>query len=294
MPVNQSWLDQVEEPALEPELPICDPHHHLWDRPQSRYLLDELLLDTDSGHNVRSTVFVECMSMYRHSATTAMAPVGETEFVQGIAAQSASGQYGDTAAAASIISFADLLLGGDVDSVLQAHIAASPNRLRGIRHACSWDVSEEIRNSHTNPPPHLYLNEAFREGFACLQKHALVFDAWLYHPQHDELVSLARAFPEQPIILDHVGGPLGIGPYRGRREEVFETWKQGIVELASCDNLVIKLGGLSMAINGFRWHKRELPPTSQELAAATAPYILHCIEQFGAERCSFQSNFPVG
>lgn len=293
MPIREDWLDLVSEDTLEPELAICDPHHHLWDRPISRYLLDELLVDTGSGHNIRSTVFVECLSMYRQSATTAIQPIGETEFVQGIAAQSASGQYGETEVAAAIISFADLLLGSRVEAVLVGHMEASPNRFRGIRHACSWDSSDAVRNSHTKPPQHLYLSDTFREGFSLLKKHDLVFDAWLYHTQHTELVSLAKAFPEQLIILDHVGGPLGIGPYKGRRDEIFEEWKTSISELALCPNIVIKLGGLSMAINGFEWHKREKPPGSVELADAISPYILHCIDAFGVNRCMFESNFPV-
>jgi len=293
MPINQAWLDQIIEDVIEPELPICDPHHHFWDRLGSRYLLEELLADAGGGHRLRSTVFIECMSMFNHRASVTMAPVGETEFVQGIAAQSASGQYGETVVAAGIVGFADLLLGNDVEPVLAAHVAASPNRFRGIRHACSWDASDEIRNSHTKPPPQLYLNDQFREGFACLQTHNLLFDAWLYHTQLAELASLARAFPRQRIILDHVGGPLGKGPYANHREEVRQIWEQGIADLASCPNVVIKLGGLAMDINGFRWNKRKLPPTSEELAGATAPYINYCIQQFGPERCMFESNFPV-
>ena len=231
--------------------------------------------------------------MYRKDAAEAIKPVGETEFVQGIAAQSASGQYGETAVAAGIISFADLTLGAAVEPVLEAHIAASRNRFRGIRHACSWDESSEIRNSHTNPRKDLYLDSTFREGFAFLEKYGLVFDSWLYHTQLIQLASLAKAFPGVTIILDHVGGPLGIGPYTGKREEVFEVWKQGIRELAACPNVVVKLGGLAMPINGFQWHKRETPPTSKELAQATASYYLYCIEQFGVTRCMFESNFPV-
>ncbi|NKB31499.1 MAG: amidohydrolase family protein [Pseudomonadales bacterium] len=293
MPVNQQWLNQIEEETLEPGLQICDPHHHLWDHPGSRYLLEDLLDDTNSGHKVVSTVFVECMSEYKKDTTVALAPVGETEFVQSIAEVSASGEFGETKAAAAIVSFADLLLGDAVDEVLTAHIEASPNRFRGIRHACSWDSSEEVRNSHTNPPTELYLNPEFRLGFARLKEFDLSFDAWLYHSQLPELLSLAKAFPQQAIVLDHVGGPLGIGPYKGRRKEIFEVWKNNIIALAQCDNVVVKLGGLAMAINGFQWHKQELPPTSEQLAEATRPYILHCIEQFGPNRCMFESNFPV-
>jgi L-fuconolactonase len=293
MPIRKEWLDQVSEDALEPELPICDPHHHFWDRPDGRYMLDDLLADTDSGHNIRSTVFVECASMYSEDSSKALAPVGETEFVQGIAAQCASGGYGEIRAAAGIISFADLLLGKKVEDVLLAHQQTSPNRFRGIRHACSWDASEQVRNSHTKPPPHLYLDDKFREGFSCLGAHNLVFDAWLYHTQLKELLSLARAYPEQSIVLDHIGGPLGIGPYAGMRDEVFIAWKKNIQELASCENVVIKLGGIGMAINGFGWHKLRKPPTSGQLASANEPYFTSCIEAFGTDRCMFESNFPV-
>jgi L-fuconolactonase len=293
VPVSQAWLDQHIEEALEPELPICDPHHHLWDYPHSRYLLDELLQDTGGGHNIRQTVFVECMAMYRQDGPEIMRPVGETEFVQGIAAQSASGQYGPCRAAAGIVSFADLMLGEGVIPVLQAHRAASQNRFRGVRHACSWDASDDIRNSHTRPPEHLYLQAKFREGFACLEEQGLVFDSWIYHTQLHELASLAREFPGVTIVLDHMGGPLGIGPYADKRAEVFELWQQGICELAACDNVVVKLGGLAMPINGFDWHKRSVPPSSEELAEVTAPYYLFCIEQFGVQRCMFESNFPV-
>ena len=293
MPVNSSWLERTNETAIEPELPVCDPHHHLWDHPKSRYLLDELLEDTGSGHDVRETVFLECSSMYRKDGPQEMKPVGETEFAQGIAAQSASGQYGPTIVAAGIVGFADLMLGSQVASVLEAHLAASPNRFRGIRNSCSWDESPAIRVSHSNPPRELYLNSRFREGFAALRQYDLTFDAWLFHPQIPELVSLARAFPETSIICDHFAGPLGIGPYAGKREEVFQYWKEGIRELATCANVVVKLGGLVMAINGFGFHKGDKPPTSDELVAATSPYYRFTIEQFGPNRCMFESNFPV-
>ncbi len=293
MPVNQAWLDLLHEEVIDPALPICDPHHHLWDHPQSRYLLEDLLLDTGSGHNVRETVFVECTSMYRKDASEAMKPVGETEFVQGIAAQSASGQYGETRVAAAITSFANLSLGAAVEPVLEAHRAASVNRFRGIRHNCGWDESPRIRKSHTDPPKDLYLDAQFRDGLACLGKHHIVFESFLYHTQLLQLADLARSYPDVSIILNHVGGPLGIGPYAGKRDEVFQIWSKGIDELAACPNIVVKLGGISMPINGFGWHKRETPPGSEELARVTAPYILYCIEKFGPARCMFESNFPV-
>jgi predicted TIM-barrel fold metal-dependent hydrolase len=286
------WLAQVTEEILEPALPICDPHHHLWDHPKSRYLLDELLADTGSGHNVVATVFVECMSMYRAAGPEPLRPVGETEFVNGVAAMSASGRYGATRVAAGIVSFADLRQGERVGEVLDAHMAASP-RFRGIRHAAGWDASEKIRNSHTNPPPGLLADGDFRRGFAELGKRGLTFDAWLYHPQLRELIDLARAFPQTPIVLDHFGGPLGIGPYEGKRAEIFVEWRGAFRELAGCPNVVAKLGGLAMPVNNFGFHRRERPATSAELADATRDWYLHAIDCFGPSRCMFESNFPV-
>lgn len=290
---RDAWLAQVVEQPLDPALTIIDPHHHLWDHPGSRYLLDEILHDTSSGHRVLATVFVECMSMYRADGDAAMKPVGETEFVNGIAAQSASGGYGDTRIAAGIVSFADLSLGAAVEPVLRAHLAAAPARFRGIRHAGGFDASPEIRNSHTNPPADLYKSPRFREGFGKLAKLGLVFDAWQYHPQMPELTDLARAFPDTKIILDHFGGPLGLGPYEGHRREVFDQWKRDITELARCPNVVVKLGGINMPVNGFGWHKKNSAPTSDELVAATRDYYLHTIDRFGPSRCMFESNFPV-
>jgi len=302
MSAPQSPAEHAEEAdagVIDPALPICDPHHHLWDHPGSRYLLDELLADTGAvdargaRHDVRATVFVECGSMFRADGPLPLWPVGETEFVQGIAAMSASGGYGDTRVAAGIVSFADLRLGAAVRQVLQAHIDAARNRFRGVRHAAGWHADERIRNSHSHPPEGLLLDERFREGFAQLAPLGLSFDAWLFHPQLPELTSLARAFPDTTIVLDHFGGPLGIGPYAGAADAVYAQWRRDIDELARCPNVVAKLGGLAMPINGFGWHKRERPPGSRELADATARYYLHAIDKFGPARCMFESNFPV-
>ncbi|MGR8920280.1 MAG: amidohydrolase family protein [Gammaproteobacteria bacterium] len=289
---KQAWLDQVKEAALEPDRPICDPHHHLWDYPHNRYLFDELRADIGAGHNVVSTVYMECASMYRADGPEALRPVGETEFVNGVAAMSASGGYGPARACAAIVGYANLALGAAVGEVLDAHLAASP-RFVGIRHASGWDADEGVRNSHTDPPRGLLAEPSFRAGFAELGRRGLCFDAWLYHPQIPELTALARAFPEQPIVLDHFGGPLGIGPYAGRRAEIFAWWKDAIAELARCENVCVKLGGLVMPVNGFDFHKAPRPPGSTELAATTRDYYLHAIDCFGPERAMFESNFPV-
>lgn len=292
MELQADWLDQVQEDIVEPARKICDPHHHLWDLPGNRYLLDELLADTGSGHNVVSTVFVECAAMYRADGPEALRPVGETEFVNGVAAMSASGTYGDFRACAGIVGFADLTLGSAVGEVLDAHMAASP-RFRGIRHAAGWDADPGIRNSHTNPSESLMLDAKFREGFAELGKRGLSFDAWFYHPQMPEFIDLVRAFPHTTIILDHFGGPLGIGPYADQREEIFAVWQEHIVELGKCPSVFAKLGGIVMPINGFAFHKQARPPSSDEIVAATGRYYRHVIDCFGPERCMFESNFAV-
>ena len=296
--ISEEWPGKTREEILDPELPICDPHHHLWEypeylsRPGSRYLLEDFLEDIKSGHNITQTVFVECMSRYRQDGPQEMKPVGETEFAQDIAAQSDSGFYGPARVAAGIVGFTDLTLGSDVAKVLEAHLEAGKNRFRGIRHSVACDPSGTI-NSYMNPPSGLLLDSRFRDGFRFLQEYGLSFDAWLYHPQMDELVDLARAFPETQIILDHIGGVIGIGPYSGKRDEVFQQWKKGISELSACPNVVVKLGGLGMPLYGFGWNLRKIPPDSVELAEFMAPYYHWCIEQFGVNRCMFESNFPV-
>tara|TARA_B110000116_G_scaffold117096_1_gene101631 strand:+ start:78 stop:1103 length:1026 start_codon:yes stop_codon:yes gene_type:complete len=292
--VNKSWISQLNEPPLEPDLPIIDPHHHFWVRPdpEQTYVLDDLILDI-GGHNVRQTVFIECNSMYRSGTDLILAPVGETEYVQGIAAQSASGQFGDIRAAAGIVGFADLTLGQEVAQVLEAHIAASPNRFRGIRHQATWDASEDVPNSRINPPKGLFLSNKFREGFSQLEKYNLSFEAWLYHTQIGELQDLANHFPGTTIILNHLGGPIGIGPYVEDKTAVFLEWKNAISSLAQCPNVYAKVGGIQMPVNGFGWEKLQSPPTSDELLAINRPWYSHIIEAFGPSRCMFESNFPV-
>ncbi len=301
---RQEWQKLTKEAPLEPSLPICDPHHHLWDYPdnlpedrvspsarhQRHYLLSDLLKDL-GGHNILQTVFIECRTMYNQNAPPALRPAGEVEFVQGIAAQSLSGLYGKTEVAAGIVGFADLTLGSAVAPVLEAEISAGKNRFRGIRYITTWDASSDIASRVDRPK---VLSESkFREGFAYLKKYNLSFDAWLYHTQIPDLVSLAKAFPDTTIILNHIGGPIGIGPYAGKRKEVFEAWKKSIAALAACPNAVIKLGGLGMPLGGFGWHAAPKPPGSAEVAKAMAPYYNWCIEKFGVNRCMFESNFPV-
>ncbi|SDB71139.1 amidohydrolase family protein [Belnapia rosea] len=292
-PVREDWLARHAEEPLDPALPIVDPHHHLWDRPGWRYLLPELLADTGQGHTIIATVFVQCRAMHRADGPEAMQPIGETEFANGVAAMSASGLYGPIRACAGIVSHANLTLGAAVRPVLEAHIAAGNGRFRGIRHITSWDADESLITPGYATPGDILYREEFRAGFAQLAPLGLSFDAWLYHPQIPDLTALARAFPETPIVLDHVGGPLGIKAYAGKRDAVFAEWRAAMAELATCPNVSVKLGGLGMRINGFGFEERVEPPDSDTLAAAWKPYINSTIELFGAARCMFESNFPV-
>jgi L-fuconolactonase len=293
LPIRQDWLDRCQEPILEPDLPIIDPHHHLWDRPGWRYLLDDLLLDVGSGHNIVATVFVQARAMYRESGPEEIRPVGETEFVNGVAAMSASGIYGRTRVCAGIVGHADLTLGSRVEPVLTALARAGGERFRGIRHITAWDADASVRNPAYSPPPGLMAEKGFREGFTVLGRLGLSFDAWLYHPQIDEVAKLARAFPDTPIVLNHVGGPIGIGTYAGKRNEIFPGWAASIKALAACHNVWVKVGGLGMRLGGFGFHEQAEPPSSETLAAAWRPYVETCIEAFGPSRSMLESNFPV-
>ena len=305
----------MAEDILEPDLPIVDPHHHLWDRPRGilrnlppsdhgfmdiineipRYLLDELLADLNSGHNIRGTVYMECGAMYRADGPEALRCVGETEFVNGVAAMTASGLYGEVRACAGIVGHVDLRLGASVvEDVLRSHIAAGHGRFRGIRQSCSYDEDPNVLGPlHGRVPPGLYADAKFRDGFAVLRKLGLSFDAWLLEPQLPELIDLARAFSDTTIVLDHVGTPLGIGRYRGKREERFGVWRDNIRELARCQNVVVKLGGMPMPFAGWRARMAEPLPSSEQLAREWKPYIDTCIEAFGPTRGMFESNFPV-
>jgi L-fuconolactonase len=285
------WLGKLTEDILEPELPIIDPHHHLWDHPGNKYYLDELLADVNSGHNIVSTVFLQCFWAYRKDGPEAMKPVGETEFVASVAAE-AERLGTRTKICAGIIGYVDFRLGDAVHEVLQSHARAGNGRFRGIRQITARH--HRFLASLAAPPAFgLMAEPAFRRGFAWLDKHGLSYDAFMYHTQIDQLVDLARAFPNTPIVLNHVGGPIGAGPYRGKRDEVFAAWRSAMKRLASCPKVSVKLGGLAMVVNGFDFHENVLPPSSGELAAAWRPWMEACIEDFGASRCMFESNFPV-
>jgi L-fuconolactonase len=285
---KHEWLTLRSEAALEVDLPIIDAHHHLWDNPHPRYLLDEIQADIDCGHNIRATVFVEAGAMWRQSGPASLRPVGEVEFASGIAAMSESGAYGETRLCAAIVGYADLSLGADVEPVLDALLAAGNGRLRGIRHSAAHDP--EVRML---APLGLLRSQKFLDGFSCLQRTSLGFELWIYHTQLDDAMELLKAFPEARVAINHIGGRIGIGQYAGMQAEVNTQWLDRLQQLSAFPNVNIKLSGQGMSMAGFGLNERPLPPTSEDLANLWWPRMSACLEIFGVERCMFASNFPV-
>lgn len=290
--VRPQWLAKLTEEVLDPEQPIIDPHHHLWKARPDAYLLEDLVADLRTGHDVRASVFIQCGSEYRRDGPPEMRPVGETEFVAAAARECDTGAYGPLRACAGIVGHADCSLAERIDAVLEAHIQAGDGRFKGIRHSGTFD-SAIAPTAPPGAPMGLYRDPTFQAGFARLQRFGLSFEAWLYHPQLGDLLDLLRAVPDQRVVLNHFGGPLGVGPYAGKQSEVFSQWRAWIIELAECPNLFVKLGGLAMNVNGFGYHHQVLPPSSGEMATAWRPYVETAIAAFGADRCMFESNFPV-
>ncbi len=276
---------------MEPDIPIIDAHHHLWGAPRDPYLLEDFLADAGGGHDVRASVFIECDTHYRSGGDPLWQPLGETEFVVDAARRAA--RLGGTRAADAVVGYVDLTAGEAVRPVLEAQMAAGEGRFRGVRYISAWHPDQAARGSLATPPPMVLLDPRFREGFAQLAPLGLSFDAWMYHTQLAELRDLADAFPETPIVLNHVGGAIGIGPYASRSRHVRAAWAAALRELSHCPNLHMKIGGLGMRLFGFGAHERPVPPSSEELAALWRPMVETCVEAFGARRCMFESNFPV-
>jgi predicted TIM-barrel fold metal-dependent hydrolase len=285
---HAEWLAQVREEALEPELPICDAHHHLWlDEGHTGwpYALADLHADTGTGHNVVHTVFLECGAEYRTDGPAHLRPVGETEFVAAAAEESGG-------LIAAMVGHADLRT-PELDDVLDAHVAASGGRFRGVRDALSRAEPDLGLMIAGGAPDGLFEDPAFRAGVARLGARGLTYDSWHYHYQNREFLALARAVPDTQMVLDHFGTPIGVGRFAGPRDELFAAWQDDIAAIARCENVVAKLGGLAMPDNGFGWHVADRPPTSDEFVAAQGRYYRHTIECFGPDRCMFESNFPV-
>ena len=289
--VSEEWLASVKEDIIDADQRIIDPHHHLWHQRPDDYLVENLWSDTSSGHKIEKTVFVECRASYRKEGPKSMRPLGETEFVRKQAEQSDTDP--SKATIAGIVGHADLTLGDAVAEVLEAHIELGGGRFRGIRHAGASAEYPDALMIAGMQPKGLYLQDDFRQGMKTLGRMGLTYDTWHYHYQNQDFADLARACPDTQMILDHFGTPLGVGPYADKREEIFEQWKKDIAEIAKCENVVAKIGGLAMPDNGFGWHANAKPPTSDEFCEAQRPYYLHTIECFGPDRCMTESNFPV-
>ncbi|MGO9453317.1 MAG: amidohydrolase family protein [Candidatus Binataceae bacterium] len=289
--VDADWLDQYREEIIEPELPIVDTHHHLWSRAGSIYLFPELLADISTGHNIRATIFEECGSMYRADGPEELRSLGETEFVTGVAATSASGGFGPARACAAIVGNVNLMLGSRAEPILQAHLAASGGRFRAIRFSTAWDADERVHK--VVPRPGILAETQFRDGFQCLSRLGLTFDSWVYHPQLGEVAALAADFPQTPIVLNHFGVPILGGPNAGRAAEVFAEWRNGMTDLATHENVHVKLGALPVKRSEKSRGTSPSPLTSEEIAAAWRPFFEVCVEHFGVRRCMFESNFPV-
>lgn len=292
LPIREEWLLETQEAPIEADVPIIDAHHHLWDRPTGRYLYPDLRADMASGHRVLATVFVQSRSMYRTAGPEQLRPLGEVEFANGVAAMADSGVYGDTRACAGIVGCADMTLGRDVGGVIEAMSRAS-GRLRGVRFPVAYHADPAVQSSPVSPPAGLLATTAFRDAGHVLADHGLSLDIWAYQSQLGEVLGLARAVPGLTIIVDHCGGPLGVGPFRGNRDLGRDLWLKALAPLAEEPNVFIKLGGLAMKVGGFDFHLNARAPSSTLLAEAWAPYFDACIALFGTRRCMFESNFPV-
>jgi len=290
-PGTPRWYASVSEDIIDPQRPIIDPHHHLWsvESMWGKYEINDLWSDTESGHNVQKTVFIDCHSNYRQDGPKHLRPIGETEYVATVAAESAKAD--GKATIAGIVSHANMTLGEAVEEVLQAHAQAGNGLFRGIRHSGPHDTTGTLSNPG-RPGPCPYGRDDFRLGVRTLGRMGYIYEAWHFHMQNQKFADMARAVPETTMILDHFGTPLGVGAYAGKQEEIFRQWCKDIATIAKRPNTIAKLGGLAMPDNGFGWHKNERPATSDEFVAAQQRYYQHAIECFGPERCMFESNFP--
>jgi predicted TIM-barrel fold metal-dependent hydrolase len=282
------WTARVQEAPLDPDLPIVDSHHHLYDDERGRYLASEMLDEIASGHKVVATVYLQHKAAYRTQGPEALRPVGEVEFAADVARTTSRGPV---RLCQGIVGHADLALGDAVVPVLEALLEAGEGRLKGIRYGATWDAGQ-AGYGRSFARRHLLMAPEFRSGYAQLLRLGLTFDAWIFHPQLSELIDLLQAFPETQVVLNHCGGILGVAPYTDRAE-VFAIWREHIRKLARFPNLSVKLGGLGMLYGGRQFHHQIEPPSSESLAQSWQPYIETCIEAFGPQRAMFESNFPV-
>jgi predicted TIM-barrel fold metal-dependent hydrolase len=282
-----------DEPALDPERPIVDPHHHLWrgNTALAAYALDfmgEDLAAAAAGHNVVATVYLESHIGYRPDGPPELRPVGETEF-----AAAAGGRHGGIDVAAGIVSYADMMLGEAIGEVLDAHIEAGRGRFRGVRNMLTWCDDPAVPAAMSQAPAHRLLDPALRAAAGQLVRRGLSFDTWIFQPQLAELAAFADAAPDLTIVLNHIGGYMAVGGFAERPAESFADWRQGMAEVARRPNIVLKIGGMGMGMISPGFVGTGEKPSSEAMAQAWRPLVETCVEAFGADRCMFESNFPV-
>ena len=292
----------LQEEPIDPDIPIVDSHHHLFDEDdgllakicdRSRFLVGEYADYVSDGHNVVASIVVEGHTRYRADGPERLRVVGETEFLNDQGAIGASGLRHGVRVAAGIIGGTDLRQGDAVREVLEAHLAVAPNRFKGIRQHALWDADPTIFGDMFDHAAHLYLEDAFRDGFRHLAPLGLSFDALVLAPQLADVAALARSFPETSIVLNHLGHPLGIGAHAGKLEEEYPAWQKDMNDIASCQNVTVKMGGLGSFASGSPTFRADPPASSEVLAAEWRPYAEHTVELFGADRVMFETNVPT-
>jgi predicted TIM-barrel fold metal-dependent hydrolase len=284
----------ADEEIVEPDIPIIDAHHHLFDRPGGRYLLDDYLADVGLGHNIVASVYVETLAMARVDGPELLRPIGEVEFANGTAAVSASGRYGPCRVAAAIVGYADLRAGARVGGLLDRSLATSPDRFRGVRQLAMDATDRSFRRFITNPPPAGLLDDPyFRTGLRELVRRGLSFDAAVFDHQLIQLAEIADALPELSIVLNHLGLGFMLDLDEPSRAEAFTRWREGMRAIAARPNVTCKVGGLGQAFWNFGFDARADAVSYLELSAAWAPFVETGIELFGVDRCLMESNFPA-
>ncbi|MEM9397143.1 MAG: amidohydrolase family protein [Pseudomonadota bacterium] len=288
------WLAQVQEPIVDPDRLIIDPHHHLWpDMRGDVYNIEDFTVDTSSGHKVAGTVFMECGTCYLETGPEEEKSLGETAYV--LEQTEKARELANGAPILGMVGHVDLRLHDRVDDLLDRHIAIAGSFFKGIRHAGASARAADVDDMFipASAPADLYQQTDFRRSVRRLGERGLSYDTWHFHFQTQNFIELARSCPDTQLVLDHFGTPLGVGAYQDQSKEIYEQWAIDIKELSECPNVVLKLGGLAMPDNGFAWHTAERPPNSDEFVAAQGDYYHHAIDCFSPERCMFESNFPV-
>lgn len=281
---------ETQEEIIDPLREIIDCHHHLWNRPDSRYMVDEFLRDAQDGHHVVQSIFIQCRTGYRHG--TLDSPALETTAIAH-ATHASQGQASPVQVGAGIVGYADMRGGAGIAPLLDAHIQSGGDRFKGVRHIVAWADGPEFQVEGYPTAPGMMSSPEFEAALQQLAVRNLSFEAMVYHTQLDELAGVARTHADTRFVLNHIGLPLGIGAFSSRKEHAFADWRAGLRALAGCDNVYIKLGGMGMHMLGLALDSEPGPFASKRIADAYRPYVDECVSAVGANRCMFESNFPV-